>query len=614
MTMKIHLSTILILLSATANTWCEEPETKSQKTVTITISPETTYITEPLLPDGRVDYYGAINRRLSEGVTCENNIFAGIFSLIPGEEYALIEALHEGRENDPDLKSWFESNTKFRQKYFQMLGLDAAPDLLSLQKLDPPGSFGAANIDLYQQLLKFYPKDEIDAKLDAQKNEEAENYHNQHKEGKLDDEQLAENLKSLETEKFRKRECSDLIYYEFYNDAMQRIFTEEECPLIADWMKESTYLANKLLEISKRPQSYNPIVLMNDDDTMYVASLPYVQANRETARYFEARGNWHFGRGEYDEALECAFASLRLGTTMRLNTGFVVEELVGIAIQGIAHHQFVDYLGQLENKKDAAWILAKQEEFRAICKQSENFPNPPLWLTGERFGLLSVIAATASHPKYLEEFLGGFDGREEELLLFKKCFDPDYDYDWNKVLKRVNFYIEDQEDIALLPGTLRKARAYERLDDRISEKAELIKSIEITPEIDRERFLADYVYCTFTPGLCPAHYALTRIECLAQMSDVAFSVAAFRSDHGGYPETLEQLVPKYLDQVPVSPYTDKPMRYLKRANDVLLVNDETYKLDGSEEEIEKLIADASSGDSLYPHPQARSFIIILHKE
>ncbi|MCL2119468.1 MAG: hypothetical protein FWH27_13680 [Planctomycetaceae bacterium] len=215
-----------------ANIWCEEPEAKPQKTVTITISPETTYITEPLLPDGRVDYYGAINRRLSEGVTCENNIFAGIFSLIPGEEYALIEALHEGRENDPDLKSRFESNTKFRQKYFQMLGLDAAPDLLSLQKLDPTGSFGAANIDLYQQLLKFYPKDEIDAKLEAQKNEEAGYYRNQHKEGKLDDEQLAENLKSLETEKFSNSKCHYLINNEYYYDAMQRIFTEEECPLV----------------------------------------------------------------------------------------------------------------------------------------------------------------------------------------------------------------------------------------------------------------------------------------------------------------------------------------------------------------------------------------------
>lgn len=38
-----------------------------------TISKETTWITEPLRPDGAVDYVAALNARLSEGVTPENN-------------------------------------------------------------------------------------------------------------------------------------------------------------------------------------------------------------------------------------------------------------------------------------------------------------------------------------------------------------------------------------------------------------------------------------------------------------------------------------------------------------------------------------------------------------
>jgi len=133
----------------------------------------------------------------------------------------------------------------------------------------------------------------------------------------------------------------------------------------------------------------------------------------------------------------------------------------------------------------------------------------------------------------------------------------------------------------------------------------------ITPETDRDHLLADYFYCLMTPALSAAHFAMLRIECTAQMSDVAFSVAAWRSDHGEYPDTLEQLVPKYLDQVPVSLYTNKPLRYLKRANDVLLVNDETFLLDGSEAEVEQRIADAPAGD--YVYPLVRSFIVILHK-
>ena len=617
--MKFHLLSLLLVALTAATAWCDDPEPTPQnttpqktvppKTVTITISPETTYITEPLLPDGRVDYYGAINRILSEGITPENNIFAGMFELLPGEEYALIEAAYEGRDNDPV----FDSGKMFREKYFQMLGLEAAPDLKFLIILDPPGYFRMGNIDPYQQLLKFYPKDKIDAKIEADKNEKAEDYRNQYKEGKLNDEQLAESLASLETEEFRIRGSRNILYHEYYYEAMKQVFTEDEYPLIADWMKESTDLANKLLTISKRPQSYNPIVRRSDDDTVYDALLPYVQSSRQVARYLQTRGNWHFGRGEYDEALECAFAILRLGTTLRSNTGFVVEELVGIAMQGIGHSCVVNYLIRLENKMDAAWILAKQEEFRSIFRQAKNPPNPPVWLEGERFGMLSVIAATAYNPHYLEEFLGNgyYDDREQELLLFKKCYDPDYDYDWDKVLKRINYYWADQDDLMLLPGLMRRAKAYGRLDDRLHEKNRLLKDMEITAETDREHLLADFFYSTFAPALSNAFYAFVRIECTAQMSDIAFSVAAWRSDHGEYPETLDALIPKYLDRVPASPYTDKPMRYLKRANDVLLVNDETWKLDGSEEEIEKKIADAPRGDWVFP--RARSFILILDK-
>ena len=39
----------------------------------VTISKETTYITEPLRADGYPDYVAALNQRFSQGVTPENN-------------------------------------------------------------------------------------------------------------------------------------------------------------------------------------------------------------------------------------------------------------------------------------------------------------------------------------------------------------------------------------------------------------------------------------------------------------------------------------------------------------------------------------------------------------
>src|SRR5438046_1013453 len=51
----------------------EEAKRSSGEKPKITISMETTYITEPLRPDGYPDYVAALNQRASEGVTPENN-------------------------------------------------------------------------------------------------------------------------------------------------------------------------------------------------------------------------------------------------------------------------------------------------------------------------------------------------------------------------------------------------------------------------------------------------------------------------------------------------------------------------------------------------------------
>ena len=47
--------------------------------VLVTISKETTYITEPLRPDGYPDYIAVLNQRGSKGVTPENNAVVPVF-------------------------------------------------------------------------------------------------------------------------------------------------------------------------------------------------------------------------------------------------------------------------------------------------------------------------------------------------------------------------------------------------------------------------------------------------------------------------------------------------------------------------------------------------------
>src|SRR5690349_1892802 len=53
----------------------------------ITVSKETTYFTEPLRPDGLVDYPAIINAKLSAGVTPETNAVTLLIRLVPKEKW-----------------------------------------------------------------------------------------------------------------------------------------------------------------------------------------------------------------------------------------------------------------------------------------------------------------------------------------------------------------------------------------------------------------------------------------------------------------------------------------------------------------------------------------------
>jgi hypothetical protein len=54
-------------------------------------------------------------------------------------------------------------------------------------------------------------------------------------------------------------------------------------------------------------------------------------------------------------------------------------------------------------------------------------------------------------------------------------------------------------------------------------------------------------------------------------TQAALAVVAFQAETGAYPKTLEELVPKYFPQVPVDPYTNKPLGYLNPSPDAYTI-------------------------------------------
>lgn len=61
-----------------------------------------------------------------------------------------------------------------------------------------------------------------------------------------------------------------------------------------------------------------------------------------------------------------------------------------------------------------------------------------------------------------------------------------------------------------------------------------------------------------------SHALIARHDAELRGTALFLAIKAFEQEHGAPPETLDQLVPDYLPQVPLDPYDGQPFRYLRR--------------------------------------------------
>jgi hypothetical protein len=94
-----------------------------------------------------------------------------------------------------------------------------------------------------------------------------------------------------------------------------------------------------------------------------------------------------------------------------------------------------------------------------------------------------------------------------------------------------------------------------------------IRTVEIDVEANKaltERRILDVNILSgmFLPSTLKAAERVIRRDALIQLLRTALAVERFRADRGFVPANLAQLVPDYLDALPIDPYTSEPFGYL----------------------------------------------------
>jgi hypothetical protein len=116
-------------------------------------------------------------------------------------------------------------------------------------------------------------------------------------------------------------------------------WTTEDEPDLADWLKRNEKPLALVIEATRRPEYYNPLVPKRTEDWspgFLAALLPNVQRCRELAAALVCRAMLRVAEGKVDEALQDLLASHRLGRLVARGAT-LIELLVGLAIDQITN-------------------------------------------------------------------------------------------------------------------------------------------------------------------------------------------------------------------------------------------------------------------------------------
>ena len=346
-------------------------------------------------------------------------------------------------------------------------------------------------------------------------------------------------------------------------EALSRPWTTDEFPLIAAWVEANEVPLRAVVAATERPRYYSPMVVPDGepDACMFDVLLPGVQASRELSRALAARAMRALGSGREAEAWQDLMAIHRLGRLVGQGPT-LIEFLVGVAIESMAIKGELRLLADTQPSADV--LAAYREQLdrmppRGSCAAKVDVSERAMHLDiVQRLADGRTTFAKLAELNDTDAGVGRLDDPAIRSLI-----------DWNAVLVQANAWVDQLVAAGRLPDPGERRRALERHDEDIDAIARAVRErrASLSPRLGGTvitQTVSGEIASTMLPS-ANAYAGENRAMMLMRGLDLALVLAAYRNDHGGYPESLEMLVPKWVAAVPVDLFTGEPLRYERTA-------------------------------------------------
>lgn len=478
----------------------------------LTISWETTRLTEPIGTDGCVDYLAAINRLAGQGLRPEDN------AAVP-----LVEAFGPGAIAGID------------EEFCSLLGI---PLLLA------EGDY-FVTLDRIDKLGSSAPRGPGDPATPV---------------------------------------GPPLTPADQLRQALARPWGSDEFPLVAQWLAKNERHLDAFVAAGRRPRCYWPRVRPALAPSLAGAVHRSPIHFREAGQALVARAMLRLHAQRVAEAWDDLEACHRLG---RLSAqGPTVADLMqGLTLHGVACEGEIAMA--THGAMTSAQALKRIERLRALPPRPSAAEKVD---HAERWVLLGTIAELAQYGPESEAAnygrtpgIAGPAGLEDRPQAWIPGLDQlgsvlgNAATDWDEALRLANAWMDRITEALAIPDRRKRAVAAGSLYREISppgggllgDVADAIRSGRSPRKAMAERVVQELV-----PRLAPILPILPALEDRAEaqfrLAIVSLALAAYRADHGSFPETLAELCPKYLADLPRDVFGDAPFRYRRSAGEALL--------------------------------------------
>lgn len=451
----------------------------------ITISKETTRFTEPLRPDGFVDYLAAVNRHFNQDITAENNACVLL--------YQAMGPRPEGGNRQPD-------------RFFHLMGVEPLPD---------EGKY-------FQSLGKW-----------------------------------------LETQPGAKVDVNAA--YDMQSKSGERPWRTDDFPLIVAWLKDNEAPLLIVTSATERSRYFSPLVNSDakPDGGLIEVLLPGVQKSRELARALASRAMWELAEGSQVDAWRDLMTMHRLGRLVGQGPT-LIEYLVGVAIETMAINGELRFLS--ETKPSAKMLAMYRKQLVRLPPRAAVADKLDV---GERSMGLDCAHRLARSQMMLHD-LAGDDGGEPLIQKLTEVAIVQM-VKWDDVLKPMNRLYDRLTNIAQKPDYQERSKAIRQLDEDLKALVKkrqgpmaLLALIGGKPAVTE--MMSDILISMLLPALNQVIRAEGGMIQKTHNLDLAFALAAWRSEHDSYPESLDKLAPKYIAEVRKDIFNGQPLKYERTAD------------------------------------------------